>query len=158
MFDSCYWVDIEQVYTYIQWNSCKFEAAQSKNTTMANQQFCGIVHSWALIFLLFTFTSIVEEFSSITSPWIHPNPALFYKRLQISSPNLAFHYHNVIDLWLLVSLSFESCESVPNWVRNVNLKFGWWLLFHSIHACYHVVWWNCCWLLMLDERSLQCHA
>lgn len=47
---------------------------------------------------------------------------------------------------------------MPKWERTVDLKFSCWFLIHSIHACYVVIRWISCCLLMPDDGSTWCNA
>jgi hypothetical protein len=127
-------------------------------TSMVNPKFVEIVCNWATIPLPIIHTSVLEEILNTTRLEQHQIQFCFYKRLQIASHNFDFHCHIMIDLVMLSSLGFESCESMLYWVRYDCLKFGWWFVFSSIHARVMFSGWFVCGFMLYDARSLQWYA
>ena len=125
---------------------------------MANPNSGKIVCTWASSSLLINFTSIIEEILSTARLGQHQIRFCSPRGYRFDLSNSRNYYANVIDLWMLSIMSFESMNFVQNWVRTGCLKFWWWFFFHSIHACCDVFGWNACWFLLYDVRSTCCHA
>lgn len=131
------------------WNTRSFEES------MTDPNSCKIVCIWAELSLPNTCTSTVEDCLSFANLGSTKFQFCTSARFQIDLFNSWNYYVDVIDLATLSIMSFESMNFVQNWVRTSCLKFWWWIFLASIHACCDVFWWNACWFLLCDVRSLQ---
>ena len=121
---------------------------------MANQNSVEIVFNWALIFHPIIHTSVVEEVWSIARLESTRIPKLLSKRFQIDPLMFQIHYANVVDLVVVIILSFESLISMHYCVRYGRLKFWWWNLFCSIHLMCDVICLAMPWSLISIECAM----
>lgn len=115
---------------------------------MVIPNFAGFVHPWASYSSSFTSRSILEKIWSIIrlgNTWIQSCSSRGYTFDLFNSPNCC---DVLIDLSMLIIVSFESCKLVLFWVRYMHLKFGCESLISSIRAYVVVFVWMLAWSLM----------
>ena len=120
----------------------QFGAVQSKNSSMVKAKICWIKSNWTSRSLQYTCTSLLEEDWSIARPGTREVTRLLFKRFQIDLLISHFCYVIVIDLSLVITMSFEPRIFMHKWVSYMWLKSWWWFSFPSICTCLLVSWWN----------------
>ena len=114
-------------------NSCKFGAAQSKNSTMVKSWICGIVTNWTSKPHPIHSTSLLEEDLSTTRPGTHEFPNCSSRGHEFDSLFSQFYYVILVDLFLVSMLSLKSFKTVHYSLRIECLKFHVEFVFYSIH-------------------------
>ena len=109
------------------------EASWSLEALMVKSNSVECKHDWASISLPINHTSIVEEHWSIARLESIKIQSCTSRGHKIDSLNSQLCYANVVDLVVVIILSFESLISMHYCVRYGRLKFWWWNLFCSIH-------------------------
>lgn len=103
----------------------QFEAAWSKNSSMVKSKFCGIVLNWTSRPLPINSTSLLEEDLIIARSEFVQIQSCSSRGHEIVSLISQFFYAILVDLFLVIMLSFDSLKSMQYSLRFDDLKFGW---------------------------------
>ena len=139
-------------------NSCMIGAAWSLNSSMATQKFCWIVCNRALIFLPNTCTSILVDTWSIAKAWFIKFQFCTSRGHKIDSLFSQNSYANVVDLVVVIMLSFKPSNSMHYLLSYGRLKFGWWMMICSIHLMYDAICLTNAWFLIHDVYATCTYA
>ena len=116
---------------------------------MVKSKFCWITSNWTSRPLPINSTSLLEDHLSIARPDSIEFESCSSRGHEIVSLISQFAYVILVDLIVVINLSFESHKTMPYWVRFEGLKFGAWFLFCSIHMIYDV-------LGLTNSRFMMC--
>lgn len=96
---------------------------QAWRTTMVKSKICWITSNWTTRPLPINSTSLLEDIWSIARPGFIEFQSCTSRGHKIVSLISQFYYAMLVDLCLVITLSFEPLKTMPYWVSFEELKF-----------------------------------